>query len=98
MGWGCKHYSLSKVVITFYHSPQNKTATKLNWCLFWGEGHTFIIKKGGLCVKQGSSVFLSGVGESVDIALIHIDHVSSCLFLRREIKTLEVFGSFINPS
>ena len=34
----------------------------------------------------------------MDIALIHIDHVSLCLFLRREIKTLEVFGSFINPS
>ena len=26
-----------------------------------GGGHTFIIKKGGLCVKRGSSVFLSGV-------------------------------------
>ena len=96
MGWGCKHHSLSKVVITSYHSPQNKAAKKLNWCLFGG--HNFIVKKGGLSVKQESRMFLSGVGRVCGYCAIHIDCVSLCLFLRREIKTLEVLGSFINPS
>lgn len=50
-----------------------------------------------MCKAGKQCVSIAGWGESVDIALIHIDHVSLCLFLRREIKTLEVFGSFINP-
>lgn len=84
------HYILS------FSSEQDGYKTEL--VPFLGGGAYLYNQKGGLMCKAGKQCVSIGVGESVDIALIHIDHVSSCLFLRREIKTLEVFGSFINPS
>ena len=72
MGWGCKHYSLSKVVITFYHSPQNKTATKLNLCLFCGGGAYLYNQKGGLMCKAGKQCVSIGGGESLWILPLFI--------------------------
>lgn len=86
------HYILS------FSSEQDGYKTELVPFLVGGGGAYLYNQKGGLMCKAGKQcVSIAGWGESVDIALIHIDHISLCLFLRREIKTLEVFGSFINP-